>query len=336
MSDISKTADSRNCNLSFHPLADIFPLMEGEEFDALVADIKANGLRELITVYQNKILDGRNRYRACRALGIEPGLTPFTGDDEAARAFVISKNLRGRHLTAEQREEELAKAVAAQPEKSDRQLARELGVDHKTIGRIRAKGEDVGSIPHVDTRTDTKGRKQPAKKKGKKRRRRRRFYIDTSDGRRLYEDEARAHLKQMQTQRAADSARVAKVLIDRVGVENLTLVYAAMFLKSGEVYLDEIINIPGTYGAEVCAKANDGNYTVADFFAKHGNGPTKRPEAKQPVRKPLKPDPRIIAPELADRVGRFAHDLSSPSVFSPASLPTSSCCRVSASGCRRT
>ena len=37
--------------------------------------------------------------------------------------------------------------------------------------------------------------------------------------------------------------------------------------------------------------------------------PTKKPEAKQPVRKPVKPDPRIIAPELADRVGRFAHDL---------------------------
>ena len=37
--------------------------------------------------------------------------------------------------------------------------------------------------------------------------------------------------------------------------------------------------------------------------------PTKKPEAKQPVRKPAKPDPRIIAPELAARVGRFARDL---------------------------
>ncbi len=58
--------------LEFHPLADLFPLMEGEEFDLLVADIKANGLREKIDLYQGKIVDGRNRYRALRRLGIDP------------------------------------------------------------------------------------------------------------------------------------------------------------------------------------------------------------------------------------------------------------------------
>ena len=79
-------------------------------------------------------------------------------------AYVTAINLHRRHLTAEQREETLFKLIAHAPQKSDRQIAKEIGVDHKTIGRARAKGEDVGRIPHVTTRTDTAGRQQPARK----------------------------------------------------------------------------------------------------------------------------------------------------------------------------
>ena len=87
---------TRRAELKFHPLADIFPLIEGAEFDELIADIKANGLLEPIVVHEEMILDGRNRYRACLAAGVEPTLTPFRGDDPVA--FVISANLRLPHL----------------------------------------------------------------------------------------------------------------------------------------------------------------------------------------------------------------------------------------------
>ena len=50
-----------------HPLADLLPLVVGDEFEALVADIRVHGLRVPITLLDGKVLDGRNRLRACEA-----------------------------------------------------------------------------------------------------------------------------------------------------------------------------------------------------------------------------------------------------------------------------
>jgi hypothetical protein len=79
-------------------------------------------------------------------------------------AYVTSANLHRRHLTAEQKRELIAKLIEAEPSKSDRQIAGTVKASHHTVGAVRAEMEGRGQVAHVETRTDTKGRKQPARK----------------------------------------------------------------------------------------------------------------------------------------------------------------------------
>jgi hypothetical protein len=88
-------------DLQTHPAAELFPAMTGHPFEELKEDIGQHGLSEPITLLDGKILDGRNRYRACRELGIEPRFAYFPGADPIA--YVISKNLKRRHLDEGQR-----------------------------------------------------------------------------------------------------------------------------------------------------------------------------------------------------------------------------------------
>ena len=84
-----------------HNYAKIFPLLEGEDFQQLIDDIKENGLIHPITLLDDKVLDGRNRYRACLEAKVEPRFINFNGGD--AVSFVISCNSSRRDLTASQR-----------------------------------------------------------------------------------------------------------------------------------------------------------------------------------------------------------------------------------------
>jgi hypothetical protein len=85
----------------FHEYANIFPMLEGKDLEALRTDMDANGQINRIILYQGKILDGRNRYRVCGMLGIEPDIIVYPGDDPLG--LVLSQNLLRRHLDASQR-----------------------------------------------------------------------------------------------------------------------------------------------------------------------------------------------------------------------------------------
>ena len=145
--------------LPFHPLADLFPLLEGADFADLVADIRDHGQRLPIIVHQGQILDGRNRYRAALEADVDPILETLP-DDADPRQIVRSLNLTRRHLTTDQRAAIAAELVPAFAEAArQRQLAgkpvaedqkgtaaeqagRELAVSEATVKRALARQRD--------------------------------------------------------------------------------------------------------------------------------------------------------------------------------------------------
>ena len=91
-----------------HELAKLFPPMESEQLRELAEDIKKNGLLELIILLDGKVLDGVHRQKACTMAGVEPRYVPWEELNDSATAsgplnFVMSRNLKRRHLTASQR-----------------------------------------------------------------------------------------------------------------------------------------------------------------------------------------------------------------------------------------
>lgn len=87
--------------LQDHPIASIFPLLAEPELAELAEDIKANGVQVPIVLFEGKILDGRNRYRAAQSVGAHFVTNHYAGDSPTAH--VISLNLKRRQLTSSQR-----------------------------------------------------------------------------------------------------------------------------------------------------------------------------------------------------------------------------------------
>jgi hypothetical protein len=170
--------------LPVHPAAELLPLVQGDDLSGLVGDIAVNGLRDKVDLYYDRdgkawLLDGRNRLDALESLGedlfddkgkLRAEFQNFPPPKLLTEAdcvlFVISKNIHRRHLTNQQKRDLVAKLLKEKPEASNRQIAKQVRVDHKTVAKVREQNEGRGEIPHVETRTDTKGRKQPVNPRG--------------------------------------------------------------------------------------------------------------------------------------------------------------------------
>jgi hypothetical protein len=151
-----------------HPAAEMFPLIVGDEFSQLVQDIKENGLRNPIILDHDElmIIDGRNRYLACEAAGIEPDFEclPYGKDELDFLNYIISVNMRRRELSAGQKgmigvelEPKIAQAIKEREERrkstslpvvdldTDSQVTGTDPSPHKRAAEIVAKMVDTSA-----------------------------------------------------------------------------------------------------------------------------------------------------------------------------------------------
>ena len=88
-------------SMEIHEAANVFPMMDQDRLEELAEDIKDNGLQIEIELFEGKIIDGRNRYKACLLAGIEPSFMEVMPSDPLK--YVLSLNLQRRHLDSGQR-----------------------------------------------------------------------------------------------------------------------------------------------------------------------------------------------------------------------------------------
>lgn len=118
-----------------HPVADIFPMLDDTELDELAEDIRQNGLRQSIVLWRDEagrefLLDGRNRLEAMERAGIplDDRHVVVTTECSDPATFVISLNIRRRHLTAADRARLVIEAIAAGHTTVDAETVKHLAV----------------------------------------------------------------------------------------------------------------------------------------------------------------------------------------------------------------
>jgi hypothetical protein len=118
-------------DLQAHPVADLFPMLAADELAELAADIKTRGLLHPIVLDgEGRILDGRNRYAACKLAGAEPAFVDYDGDDPDGYALAV--NIARRHMTKGQQAMVAAKGAMVSG-KPQRWFETNQGISHSRV-----------------------------------------------------------------------------------------------------------------------------------------------------------------------------------------------------------
>lgn len=145
--------------MKWHPFAEKFPLIQGEEWESFKASIRKTRGNTVAIIYrittdgEKQGIDGRNRFLACEELCIKPRMEEEIIDDDEVRDYILARNVHRRHMSIELRREIVAELH--DEGKSIREIAETIGTSKSTVER------DL-SVPHG---TPEEGKKKEPKVK---------------------------------------------------------------------------------------------------------------------------------------------------------------------------
>ena len=156
---------------SYSPVLKLPPLPY-EQFVALRDSIALNGVLVPIIVDsegpKRRIIDGNYRKAIAVELGYDcPEMVQANLDDDEKRTLARCLNLARRQLTQEQRRELIADQLEESPNRSNRVIAKALGVHHATVAAVRAELESTGQIIQLERTVGHDGKCRPAFKRVK-------------------------------------------------------------------------------------------------------------------------------------------------------------------------
>jgi hypothetical protein len=143
----------------FHHIVHDYEPFTSEERAKLRADLQVHGFdpRHPIWIWRGQIVEGFHRETEARNLELERAHYEDLGDisEEEMRTMVVRANEHRRsnteRRTRDQKRADVDLEITADPNRSDRAIAKRAGVDHKTVAARRVAIASCGEFPTLPT-----------------------------------------------------------------------------------------------------------------------------------------------------------------------------------------
>src|SRR5271165_3285372 len=142
----------------------LLPPLDPDTYSGLKANIAINGVQvPIVRDEKGYILDGFARAKIAKELGYECPSTTVKGlTEQEKRSQVRALNLARRHLDYQAKRLIIADEIKENPDRSNRWIARSLGVHHATVIAVRNELSSTGHVDQLGALLGRDGKIRPA------------------------------------------------------------------------------------------------------------------------------------------------------------------------------